>query len=396
MSNSTEKYSRRIQSKRDYEVNWQKAENFTPLDGEQIVYKAEVDKEGKAIVDAQDFVNYPDTGYPEGRKAPIPYPRIKVGDGNTNVNNLPFITSTDTDADIKLSAPFTITQDFGYYKLPSGKNSTTVGEAGQSLHDFLQGALANEDKTIFSTAPSCGISMLGGSYEIGSTVTPSASWSTGAGTYKWGTYTNGAANYNDKTTGITYTTEKITIDKTSFVLTEDTTVNASGTATRSAVTKYPCSNLGSDLTSLLLTEYKTSKEISATKSAIFTGYRYAFAGGTESATIDSVVVRSKTAKKSSKNSMDSQSEALEFTVAKGATKIFFAYPSTWSGTPYFEMFGLAWAENGNFVQQSDIPVADYRGTVGGVLQGPTSYKLYVWTPAGPLTADTTKLRVWFK
>ena len=102
------------------------------------------------------------------------------------------------------------------------------------------------------------------------------------------------------------------------------------------------------------------------------------------------------ATKTSKTSMDSQSEALEFTAAAGATKVFFAYPSTWTGTPYFEMFGLAWAENSDFKAKDNIQVADARGTVDGVLQGATAYKLYAWELDTPLQAESTKFRVWFK
>ena len=91
MSETQKKVLSRLQNKRDYEVNWRKAENFSPLDGEQIVYKAEVDKEGNIIAAAQDFSRYPDTGYPDGRKHPITYPRVKVGDGVTVVSELPFI-----------------------------------------------------------------------------------------------------------------------------------------------------------------------------------------------------------------------------------------------------------------------------------------------------------------
>ena len=54
----------RVQHKHDTEENWLKATNFTPLDSEIIVYD-------------------PDENYD--------YPRIKIGDGETNVNILPFI-----------------------------------------------------------------------------------------------------------------------------------------------------------------------------------------------------------------------------------------------------------------------------------------------------------------
>ena len=55
----------RMVQKHDIEANWLKAINFTPLQGELIVY------------DADD--NYS-------------YERVKMGDGVTNVNELPFIS----------------------------------------------------------------------------------------------------------------------------------------------------------------------------------------------------------------------------------------------------------------------------------------------------------------
>lgn len=55
----------RIQHKHDIEANWLKATNFTPLASEIIVYD-------------------PDENYD--------YPRIKIGDGKTNINALPFVT----------------------------------------------------------------------------------------------------------------------------------------------------------------------------------------------------------------------------------------------------------------------------------------------------------------
>ena len=54
----------RIQHKHDIEANWLKATNFTPLAGEIIVYDSDE--------------NYD-------------HPRIKTGDGKTNINDLPFI-----------------------------------------------------------------------------------------------------------------------------------------------------------------------------------------------------------------------------------------------------------------------------------------------------------------
>lgn len=59
----------RIIHKHDIEENWLKATNFIPKQGELIIY----DKDS----------NYD-------------YERAKIGDGQTNVNNLPFIVDTST------------------------------------------------------------------------------------------------------------------------------------------------------------------------------------------------------------------------------------------------------------------------------------------------------------
>lgn len=63
----------RIVHKHDVELNWNKATNFIPKQGELIVY----DKDS----------NYD-------------YERVKIGDGATNVINLPFVISTLTNDEI--------------------------------------------------------------------------------------------------------------------------------------------------------------------------------------------------------------------------------------------------------------------------------------------------------
>jgi hypothetical protein len=60
----------RIVHKHDIEANWRQAVNFTPKKGELIIYD-------------------PDTAYS--------YPRVKIGDGTTNVNNLKFVLYEELD-----------------------------------------------------------------------------------------------------------------------------------------------------------------------------------------------------------------------------------------------------------------------------------------------------------
>ena len=63
----------RIMQKRDSEAKWNDCSDFIPLNGEIIVYNADA--------------NYN-------------YPRIKIGDGVTNINALPFVNDTITISEI--------------------------------------------------------------------------------------------------------------------------------------------------------------------------------------------------------------------------------------------------------------------------------------------------------
>ena len=69
----------RIRNKHDLEVNWQKAVNFIPMAGEIIIYD-------------QDATHA--------------QPRIKIGDGTTNINNLPFCTGLLMEQEGTDSIPF--------------------------------------------------------------------------------------------------------------------------------------------------------------------------------------------------------------------------------------------------------------------------------------------------
>ena len=70
----------RFQMKTDTEENWLKATNFIPKNGEIIIY----------AIDATHN-----------------YQRVKVGDGKTLVNNLPFINDAITESTINSTCVFT-------------------------------------------------------------------------------------------------------------------------------------------------------------------------------------------------------------------------------------------------------------------------------------------------
>ena len=92
-------YKGRIQHKNDIEANWKLATNFTPLKGEIIIYNA-------------DEIT--------------PYKRLKIGDGKSNVNDLPFVIDS---ADNRI-ASVAITATLLASAWSSGQQTITVSDLG--------------------------------------------------------------------------------------------------------------------------------------------------------------------------------------------------------------------------------------------------------------------------
>lgn len=113
----------RMVQKHDIEANWLKATNFTPLQGELIIY--DVDE------------NYS-------------YERVKMGDGVTNVNELPFISlqadwnqSDETKIDFIKNKPIEETEDDALEML------TEMGIL-DPIQDEENNILTDEDGNIFT------------------------------------------------------------------------------------------------------------------------------------------------------------------------------------------------------------------------------------------------------
>lgn len=113
----------RIVMKHDVENNWKLATNFSPKNGEIIVYD----------VDATHFV-----------------PRLKVGDGNTNVNNLPFLFSNSD------KIPFVnITTKEGVYTARISdytplKSSMFIGKVDAESTSQMQITVNDETKRMYT------------------------------------------------------------------------------------------------------------------------------------------------------------------------------------------------------------------------------------------------------
>ena len=314
-------------------------------------------------------------------------------DGNYSASNV-FLKNN-----ITLAGSFTAVGNY---------NKGKTINAGTSLESMLSGMLQQELYPTANDKPNASISASGGSGEVGSSYTlPTATLKIDdVGSYEYG----------DKETGITFAIGAVTLSEGDDNSTSNTSVMSKGSTIKLQATdtatlytdtaktytfkgtasygagKVPVTNLGNEYAAAQI----PAGDVAITdKTVTFSGYRYAFAGGTSVAAIDSAVARSMTAKKSSKPT--TESDALTFSAAAGVTKVFLAYPSNWTGTPYFEMFGLAWAANTNFAAKDNIQVADYRGSNDdGTLNGATAYKLYAWELDTPLAADNTDFRVWFK
>lgn len=97
-------FNTRIVHKHDIEANWQLAVNFTPKQGELIVYD------------------------PDGN---FSYPRIKIGDGEKNVNTLPFITDN-----VEIGEGGEI-----IYKQTEEPNNAPVGSLWVDLDEYAGGQL---------------------------------------------------------------------------------------------------------------------------------------------------------------------------------------------------------------------------------------------------------------
>ena len=339
-------------------------------------------------------------------------------DGNYDASNVYFKN------DITLAGSYTAV---GNVTKSSASATGTLNAAGKSLADVMQSIFTKElfpatgnninKPTIALEGDADATGEVGTSYTL-PTVTVKVS--------DVGAYTYGPA------TGIKFEAGKLTIaqgavssatnkkvNDTDFVANNTMSLQATDTATlyTDSAKSYEFNATGSytqgaapktNLNNYLDTDDSTPEAIaawtyripagttSATKRTIKrTGYRNMFAGGTDVATLDSATIRGFKYKKNSKPT--SAATALEFYAAGGSTKVVCAFPNGWTGTPYFEMFGLAWGENTNFSARTSVNVADARGNdAEGNPQGAMSYKIYSWELETPLEAETTKFRVWFK
>ena len=115
MANSTNTFKTRVQLKSDTEANWNKAgpkdgsAGFIPLLGELIVYTAD---------------------------EAHPFSRLKVGDGNTNVVNLPFIDAGTINGDTLPDEQVLTYQNRESFPSPGQTNTLYIDLATSTIYCF--------------------------------------------------------------------------------------------------------------------------------------------------------------------------------------------------------------------------------------------------------------------
>jgi hypothetical protein len=281
--------------------------------------------------------------------------------------------------------------------------------AGTSLESMLSGMLQQELYPNANDKPNAEITVSGGNGEVGTT------YSAPTATLKIKDV--GSYPYAPTATGITFEIGKVKLAEgadpatatntttNSSVMVKDSTItltasaggtyaDTSKTYTFSGTGTYtdgviPKTNLGNDYPSA---QIKSGDVTIDDKTATFSGWRYIFGGGTTAATIDTTAIRALSKLKKTTDTVPTTSggNGFVFSAAKGATKVIFAYPASWtSKTPKFEIFTMAWGGTEGF-EKSTVQVADATGT-GGL----KDYTVYTYTPATPLAADNTDYCVYF-
>ena len=146
---NTAKFNARVIQKHDIEANWLKATGFIPLEGEVIIYDAEV---------AGDEL-------PAGREERITHARMKIGDGVTLVSNLEFVNKYAEQADVATLAGYAgmAEQDGeGHNIVATYATKSEISGVENTVTDIIEGDIAIGLANRASIADTLGASTIGG------------------------------------------------------------------------------------------------------------------------------------------------------------------------------------------------------------------------------------------
>ena len=277
---------------------------------------------------------------------------------------------------VYLSNDLTITADIGVQKL-DGAGSKVLSTAGKNLKQVLDMLLASRMLPTITTAPGVSVKCPeAGTYEVGSTVTPTytATFSDGAYQYAPGEDTGVVATAWSATfNGKTIDAQSGSFD--SVVVTDGFSKRVGVTATHSAGVA-PEDNLGSVVTDAEeLAQCQIQAGSKTGYSSYITGFRYQFYGSNANAVeINSDNIRSLSKRAAAKT-------ALEMSIAEGANQVIIAVPASYTVTKV--------ADNGAFGTDILEKFVENTVSIAGASAGyETDYKVYVYSPETALGANT--------
>lgn len=336
---STKEFFTRIQHKHDIEENWNKATNFVPLKGEIIIY----DKDNAHSNE-----------------------RIKVGDGESKVSELPFSDAILDTFTVQLGDNGTI----GGYKTG---DTITAGTSVQAvLNKILQKAVpATYTKPTIAIANNGG--QASGNVEAGTSITPKLKATftkNDAGNLASISILKGASSVKSGTTS------PLTYDGSAVVIGDETITFSASASYAAAPVKN--NNLGEESKE----NWFDAGSVTSGNYSI-TGKRNLFygTGAGSLPTVNSSLVRGLSGTKLA----PAANTSFTINVAVGQQYIVFAYPATLrdvNKVTYVEANDGGMASN--FTKHT-INVADARGGENGLM----SYKVYTYAMAVPATATMT-------
>ena len=284
-------------------------------------------------------------------------------DGNYNAEN------------VYLNKDLVITADIGVQKL-NGAGSKTLSTTGKNLKQVLDMLLAARTLPTF-TKPTVSVNCPeAGSYEVGSSITPTFTTTFSDGAYQYApgedtgvTATSWSATFNNQT---------IEAQSGSFdpvIITDDFNQRI-GVIVNHSAGVAPEDNLGSIVTNAEeLAQCQIQQDSKIGYSSYITGFRNQFYGSNVNAVeINSDNIRNLSKRIATKNT-------LEMNIVEGANQIIIAIPTSYTITKI--------ADNGAFGTDILEKFVENVVSVAGAAAGyETDYKVYVYSPETSLGANT--------
>lgn len=305
--------------------------------------------------------------------------QIKIGDGSTDWNDLPFSSNNEIDATmVEFTSDITATYEFGKYK-PSGSGSVTIPATGKTIQEFFMEALA-EEKDPKITQPRASVTCpQAKAYEVGTKVTPSFTASLNAGSYEYGPATGVTAiSYSVTDTNSSPAVESNTGSFAELTVTDSTNYKITATINHSAGAN-PKSNIGNEKPDLAI---KAGSK-TASSSAI-TGFRAYFYGtNTTGDPIDNSAAIRATTNKGAAGAKTKEN----FVIPEGTKVVVIAVPAAYKVTSVLDTGAFGTDIFASSFKLSTVAVEGKDGYEA------TNYNVYTYKPDAALGSNTYQITI---